>query len=163
MKASSFLFGVYGLLMSVSAFATCKQVNLQSADGSQISIHYSSFGRTDGDTAWINPALHVTLSDDRCAAAKSVEMTLVGVPTANCGSASSKTVTLNLEPGTCNYSLLNSPSIQIANHCSYPGQQVAVKINYSNNSEWLIDPVSGLHNFNYSVSTYYSPTVEVCN
>ncbi len=166
MKNISLLFGTLSLLISASSFADCQQANLRSADGSQISIHYSSFGRTDGDTAWINPSLHVTLSGDRCANAKSVEMTLVRVPTANCGgprNGYSETVTLSHEPGSCNYSLLSGPQVQVANHCGKPAQQAAVKVSYWDNSEWLVDPASGQHNFNYSVSTNYSQTTEVCN
>jgi hypothetical protein len=151
------IFAITGL-SSVSAFAECRQANLKSADGSEINISYSSNNGTDGDTAWLNPTVHVILSAEKCVA-KQVVVQLVET---QFGFSYATPQTLNYEGQNCAYSTTINDYLY-GNHGGIPTQQIAVQVIYTNGSEWLVDPANKSHNFNYAFRVDgYSPSVEAC-
>jgi hypothetical protein len=153
------VLNMVSLVASAAAFADCRQSNLQSADGSQISIHYAADNASDGETTWVDPVIHVTLSGDKCSA-QQVIVQLVG---AQFGFSSAKPQTLSRDSqNSCEYS--GAPgNVEVGNHGGALAQSIAVELVYSGGSEWLVDPVSGKHNFNYAFQLEgYSPSPEVC-
>jgi hypothetical protein len=134
------LLNVVSLTVSVSAFAQCKQANLQSTDGTQISIHYSSIDGTDGESAWVNPTIHVTLPNNGCNA-KGVTVELINYYPymAQFDTPTSQALTLNQDPNDeCNYS--GTPgNVGFANDGGEIGQQIAVRVDsFDGSSNWLV-------------------------
>lgn len=160
MKKSLVFVSLLSFIAANGAFASCKQANLQSADGTQISIDYPSNNQTDGDTAWVNPVIHVRLSNGKCNA---TAIGIVLVQSQFGFSGSTPIGLVNSSEDQCLFSG-NAGSVTIANHGGALGQQIALEVFYPNGgTEWLVDPVSRKHNFTYSFQTEgYSPNVESC-
>jgi hypothetical protein len=160
MRKTLLVLNMVSLIASAAAFADCRQSNLQSADGSQISIDYAADNASDGDTTWVDPVIHVVLSGNKCSA----QQVVVQLVRSQFGFSGSQPQTLTKDSqNPCEFS--GAPgNVEIGNHGGTLGQSIAVQVTYPNGgSEWLVDPVSGKHNFNYAFQIEgYSPNPEVC-
>jgi hypothetical protein len=150
-------------LMAFSAFADCKQANLTSQDGVNVSLHYSSCNMSYGDSGTVSPTIHVTLPAEKCGA----QFVYANLVTSQYGSPFTQSVQLSRNPNdSCQFD-----SKMITVNQGYEGiadQQIAVSIEENNNWAWLTDPVTQSHNFDYRFDASYcggpqGQTVEVCN
>ena len=151
---------VVALSLYGQAHADCRQANLQSADGSQISIDYASDNASDGNTTWVSPGIHVVLSGDRCSA----EQVVVQLVRSQFGFSAAQPQTLTKDSqNPCEFSAAID-HLEVGNHGGALAQSIAVQVIYPNGgSEWLVDPISEGHNFNYAFQIDgYSPNPESC-
>jgi hypothetical protein len=154
------MLNLISLVASMSAFADCRQAHLVSSDGTQIYIDYSQYNQTNGDSAWLNPRIHVVLPNDKCVAQEVV----VQLVRSQFGFSSSQPQTLSRDgENACEFSATVN-NVEIANHGGSLGQAFAAQVIFSDgSSEWLVDPVTKSNNFNYAYQTTgYSPDAENC-
>jgi len=161
MKKTFVLVNLLSLVVSMSAFADCRQAHLESSDGTQIYIDYSQYNQTNGNSAWLNPTIHVVLPDSKCSAQEVVAQLI----RSQFGFSSSQPQTLSKDgQNPCEFSAtLNN--VEIGNHGGVLAQAFAAQVIFSDGgSEWLVDPVTNSHNFNYAyeTTTGYSPNAENC-
>ena len=134
-----------------TAQANCIQANLQSADGLQISLHYSTCNISYGDTASVLPTLHVILPADQCPA-QFVYATFI---TVQYGYSNSQTIQLAPMAGhSCEYVSPNPITIN-QGHESIATQQIAISVENGDQWAWEVDPISQTHNFTYSYHSSY--------
>jgi hypothetical protein len=153
------------------AHASCNQANLDTHQGQpddvKISLHYSSCNNSEGDSATINPTIHVTLPGSMCPA-QFVYATLIS---SQYGYSSSQSV--QLSPNKNNICEFDSTSTVTVSQ-GYEGiadQQIAVSVESGNKWQWLVNPLGSStqpNNFTYSFDANYcgggQPNGgEVCN
>jgi hypothetical protein len=160
MKKTFVVLNLLSLIASASALADCRQANLQSADGSQIAIDYASDNASDGNTTWVSPGIHVVLTGDKCSA----QQVVVQLVRSQFGYSAAQPQTLTKDSqNPCEFSAAID-HLEVGNHGGALAQSIAVQVIYPNGgSEWLVDPISGAHNFKYAFQIDgYSPNPEVC-